>query len=168
MNSMKFVLALLCAVSFSLASAQTWKTINAKDSGISFMVPAVPKASTRTDKDQGISINTKMWISNAPTANYVVSVSVVPASAPARYIDNMIEGIKAGFLNSTSGTALSDKSATYANIKGREITFKTASGATGALWIINRNHKVTTLTIAKRSGSYTAERSKFFNSLRLK
>jgi hypothetical protein len=160
---MKWLSILVISLIASVAMAQNWKTIASKEAGITFNVPTTPQSSTRTDE----GIQTRMWISSSGNSNFVVSVSFRPSNAPANFDKQMADGIKKGFLNSTGATATSDKPATYAGVKGREIVFKNPKGVHGAIWIISRNNKIYTLTVAKQSSAYQAEQKRFFNSIKL-
>lgn len=160
---MKWLSVLVISLIASVSFGQSWKTITSKEAGITFNVPTTPKSTTRTDE----GVQSRMWVSSAGNANFVVSVSFPPAKAPATFAKQMSDGIKGGFLKSTNATAVSDKTATYAGISGREIIFKNPSGVHGSLWIINRNNRIYTLTIAKQSTAYQADRKKFFGSLKL-
>lgn len=160
---MKWLSVLVISLIASVSFGQSWKTITSKEAGLTFNVPSNPQSSTRTDE----GIQTRMWIASSGNSNFVVSVSFKPANAPANFDKQMADGIKKGFLNSTNATALSDKSATYAGIPGREIVFKNSKGIHGSIWIISKNSKIYTLTVAKQSSAYQAEQKKFFNSLKL-
>lgn len=160
---MKWLSVLVITLIASVSFGQTWKTISSKEAGLTFSVPTTPQSSTRTDQ----GVQSRMWISSSANTNFVVSVSFPPAKAPATYAKQMSDGIKTGFLNSTNAKAVSDKTASYAGISGREIIFKNPSGVHGSLWIINRNNKIYTMTIAKKSSAFQAEQKKFFGSLKL-
>lgn len=164
---MKWLTLVLACLLIPVSFAQTWKPVVFKAAGVTFQMPTPPQSSSRTDHDGGIAVKSHMWISSSPTANYVTSISMVPKSAPSSFIANMIEGIKKGFLESTSATVKSDKQAVYAGVTGRQVTFSTPSGANGALWIVRRGNNVLTMTVAKKGTSYDAERAKFFGSLKL-
>lgn len=164
---MKWVAILCLALVASFASAQSWKVISSQEAGLKFSVPTQPKTSTRTDTDRGYSVQTRMWLSQS-TTNYVVSVSFLPKGSPAGFSKNMVEGIKTGFVQSTGGKVISDKTATYAGIAGRLVTISVPSnGVTGALWIVQRNSKIYTFTVAKKGQSLEAEKTKFYGSVKL-
>jgi hypothetical protein len=163
---MKWVAILCLAVIACLAPAQAWKVITSKEAGLKFSVPVQPKTSTRTDTDRGYSVQTRMWLAQS-TTNYVVSVSFLPKNMPAGFSKNMVDGIKSGFVQSTGGKVVSDKIATYAGITGRQISITVPSGVNGALWIVQRNSKIYTFTVAKQGKSYEAEKAKFYNSIKL-
>jgi hypothetical protein len=166
---MKWLGVFLLTVVSAVVLAQGWKTISSKEAGLQFSVPAEPKASSRTDADGGYSVPTRMWIATGGNTNYVVSVSFIPNNAPSSFSANMVKGIKKGFLDSTSGKIVADKPATYAGVSGQQMTFSTPTGVKGDVWIITRGKKVITFTIAKAAGSsYSAEKAKFFGSLKLK
>ncbi len=164
---MKWIVALFVVAISGLAPAQAWKSIASREAGLQFSVPSQPQTSTRTDKDGGYSVQTRLWISSAGNSNYVVSVSFLPKDVPAKFTQNMIDGIKSGFLKSTGGTATSDKPATFARITGRQIEFSTSAGVKGAIWIVKNLNKVYTFTVAKQDGKFQAGREKFFGSIKL-
>jgi hypothetical protein len=163
---MKWIGILCLALVTCLSSAQAWKTITSQEAGLRFSVPVQPKTSTRTDTDRQYKVQTRMWLAQS-TTNYVVSVSFLPKNLPAGFRRNMVEGIKTGFVQSTGGKVVSDKTATYAGITGRQITITVPSGVNGAIWIVERPTKVYTFTVAKQGGSYEAQKSKFFGSIKL-
>jgi hypothetical protein len=152
----------------TFAVAQTWKPMTDKELGLTVSLPSQPQASQRTDKDGKVTIKTKIWISSLVDSNYVVSVSILPPKMPAAAAKKMVDDVKMGFLNSVGASAKSDKTAVYAGISGREVTFEAANGARGALWVVLRGGKMITLTLAKKAGSYAADQKRFFSSLRLK
>lgn len=160
---MKWLSVVLISLIASVAFSQAWKTVSSKEVGLTFSVPTQPQSSTRTDQ----GIKTRMWKSESGDTNYVVSVSSIPGNAPPNFGKEMSDGIKTGFLNSVNGKATSDKAATYAGVKGREITFTAGNGAKGALWIIDRGNRIYTLTVANRKGVYQAAQKRFFSSLKL-
>lgn len=163
---MKWVAILCLALVACLAPAQSWKVISSNEAGLKFSVPVQPKTSTRTDTDRGYSVQTRMWLAQS-TTNYVVSVSFLPKNMPAGFAKNMVEGIKTGFVQSTGGKVLSDKTASFAGIAGRLINISTPAGINGSLWIVQRNSKIYTFTVAKQGKSYEAERTKFYGSVKL-
>jgi hypothetical protein len=164
---MKLLTAAACCLLAAVALAQGWKEVVVRDAGLTFSMPVLPQASKRSDSDQGFTVATRMWIGSQPGANYVVTASVIPANAPAGFMKNMKEGMVKGFLNSTGGKAETDKTAVYGKISGRQITFTTAAGAKGALWIVERGKKLIALTMAKKAGGIDPDRTRFFSSLRL-
>lgn len=164
---MRSSLALLIAMVSVAAVAQGWQTISSKEAGFKVNVPTQPQTSSRTDKDGQYSIQTRIWVASQGPSNYVVSVSFLPKGAPAQMTNNMIAGIKSGFVRTTGATVVSDRPATYSGIAGRHIAFKTAAGVVGAMWIVTRSNRVYTLTLGKQKGTYQAEQAKFFGSFRL-
>lgn len=164
---MKILAGVACSLLATLAVAQAWRTITVRDAGLSFSMPVLPQASKRTDQDGKYTVQTRMWVGSQPTTNYVVIVSIVPPNAPAGFTKNMKEGMLKGFLNSTGSKVDSDKTATYGKVTGRQILFTAASGAKGALWIIDRGKRVYSLSMARKSGSIDPDRLKFFGSIKL-
>lgn len=164
---MKWLTVLIVTLAASLTFAQGWKTVSSKEVGLTFSVPSTPKTSSRTDKEGNYTIQSRMWVSQASGANFVASVSIIPTNAPAALGQNMIKGIKKGFLNSTSAKVVNEKAATYAGISGTQITFKNPQNVQGALWIVNRGSKIFTFTVAKQNANYSAEVKKFFGSVKL-
>ena len=164
---MRFLYIFVCCLLAAVVLAQGWRQIIFREAGLSFSMPVLPQATKRTDQDGGISVVTHMWVGSLPGANYVVSASLIPANAPASFTVNMKEGMVKGFLNSTGGKIETDKNVSYNKVGGRQITFTTANGAMGALWIVERGKKVYSMTLAKKQGSIDPDRAKFFGSLRL-
>jgi len=164
---MKWLVLFLTVLLSQIGFAQRWQPVTYKEGGLTFQVPNKPQTTNRTDQQGNVSVPSKMWISNTPNANYVVSISTIPKSVSSSFVPEMIEGIKKGFLDSTNGNVTSDKQATYAGVSGRQISFKTSNGAYGALWIIRRSNRVITMTVAKNATNYEAEKAKFFGSLKI-
>jgi hypothetical protein len=164
---MKKPIGLAIALFAALSFAQGWRTITVRDAGLSFSMPVLPQASKRTDQDRNVVVQTRMWVGSQPNTNYVVIASTVPPNAPAGFAKNMKEGMLKGFLNSTGSKVDSDKDASYGKVKGRQITFTSAAGAKGALWIVERGRRIYSLSMARQKGAIDPDRAKFFGSLKL-
>jgi hypothetical protein len=164
---MKLFIALSCALLATFAIAQNWRSITVRDAGLSFSMPVLPQASQRTDQDGKYSVKTRMWVGSQPNSNYVLSASQVPANAPKSFAVSMKEGMVKGFVNSTGAKVESDKTAKYGSVSGRQILFTTASGAKGALWIVERGKRIYSLSMARQGAAIDPDRLKFFGSLKL-
>lgn len=163
---MKRIATLLLLLLSALLFAQGWKPLTSSDGKFTVQIPGKPQASSRTDQDGGYSIVTKMWVSGVADSNYVVSVSFLPGNVPPQFTKNMMDGIKSGFVKSTSATVVSDKPQAYNGLSGRLIRFEIPGKAKGAMWVAAKAGKVFTLTLAKGSGDYGSDLSKMFGSFK--
>jgi len=165
---MKRSLVLLPALLAGMAFAQQpWTKVFSPEGRFQVQMPGDPKMSTQKYEKSGYTIPTTIYILSRPGVNYLIAVSTLPATAPPKLSGDLVQSAKDDFIKSVQGTWLSEKNAAYNGVSGRLMTFKAPNGANGAMWIVAKNKKIFTLTIAKPGKPYAAEQAKFFGSFRL-
>ncbi|MFZ4506798.1 MAG: hypothetical protein ACOYON_03765 [Fimbriimonas sp.] len=160
-----FGTALLAVV--ASAQAADWTRYKYPENGFSVTLPIAPVKQTQSQSEVGLSVTTDIYISRDKAVTTVVSVSKLPANTSKQVKQNLIEGIKSGFLRSTKATGTADKSQKYGGLEGRLIQFKLPAGPEGAMWIYEVKDKVYALTILGPAPRNDSVASKFFGSFKV-